>query len=199
MDKKKVRLGLDLDGVIYRWGDTARYLLETYWNLSNVPLEGRIENYIPQKANTWLWNEGVKKHGLFRYGSIYKGSREFLNRMEKYCDNIVITARPASAIPDTLDWLSYQKLPTAEIHILGPDQKKSSVKPRCDLYLDDASHVAEDLLQKTKATIILPDRPSNQDAPVNQRVVRTTSWEEIEEIIKAKYKEINGEDSGKRD
>jgi hypothetical protein len=189
---RKIRLGLDIDGVIYKWPETARYLLLTHWGLENVSFEGRIENHIPAEINAWLWSEGVKDHGLFRYGSIYKGSREFLAKIEPFCDNVIITRRPFNAIPDTLDWLAYQKLPTAEIHIVGPNKSKSEVTPHCDVYLDDEIGNVNDFLENTKARVIMPDRPWNQDLP--DKIMgwhRCYSWTQIEMDLLEIHKEIN--------
>jgi uncharacterized HAD superfamily protein len=181
----KLRLGLDLDGVLYRWTDTARYLLQEHWAVD--PGESQyfdwIKDNVPAHAWEWLWREGITEHGLFRYGSLYKGSREFLSRMTQYCDNVIITSRPASAALDTMDWLSYQRIPTSEVHIIGARQKKSTVEPKCDIYIDDATHNALDILENTEAPIIVPDRPYNQDLPSNPRVIRTKSWQQVEEAL----------------
>lgn len=197
-ESRKVRLGLDVDGVLYRFQDTAIYLLETHRGAKLSYDEWSHWDYPKDKITgrdwKWLWSEAITNHGLFRYGSIFKGSREFLTETAPYCDNIVITSRPSEAVQDTLDWLAYQKLPTAEIHILGSNQSKSKVKPRCDIYIDDATHNAQDLLERTTGKIILPDRPWNQDAPVSKRVFRTKNWNEVKEIILETHKEINGND-----
>lgn len=188
---RSLRVGMDLDGVIYRWGDTVRYLLKTFWGLENIPLEGRIENKIPAEANTWIWKEGIENHGLFRYGSIYKGSREFLDRISHFCDIVVITRRPPNAIQDTLDWLAYQKFPASEIHILGWKDKKSAIK--CDAYVDDETSNAQDYLANTDGIVIMPDKEWNQERIWSLRFHRTHSWEEIERVLRVEHEQINRE------
>lgn len=203
---RKVRFGLDIDGVLYRWSDTARYLLKTYCDVDPGESEtwNWIKDHISREAWTWLWSQAIVEHGLFRYGSIYTGSREFLQRVEPYCDNVIITSRPALAVRDTMDWLSYQKVPTAEVHIIST-LAKSQVLPRCDLYIDDAEHNVVDLLKNTDADVILPDRPWNQS--IGNGVIisgtsklsnetgfhRTFNWEEVENIIYKVHAELNAE------
>lgn len=193
MTKQKVRLGLDVDGVLYRWSDTARYLLETYWNIDVGESQhwDWIKDHVTKEAWKWLWSDAITNHGLYRYGSIYKGSREFLYRMQKYCDNVIITSRPSIAASDTMDWLVYQRVPTTEVHIVGAKQSKADIMPQCDIYIDDAEHNCEDLLAKTKAKIIMPDRPWNQKEINHERLFRTYSWKEMVKIIRATYRELN--------
>lgn len=193
---RKVRVGLDLDGVIYKWQDTAIYLLDSQRKVSHITYKDwgywdYLKTEISDADWKWLWSDGVTNHGLFRYGSIFKGSREFLQRMESYCDNVVITSRPPSAVRDTMDWLSYQKVPTSEVHIISTTPK-SQVQPQCDVYIDDATHNCLDLLQHTEGEVVMPDRPWNQDfGDEPEGFHRTTSWEEIEKILISTYEKIN--------
>lgn len=199
---RKVRFGLDIDGVLYRWSDTARYLLKTYCDVDPGESEtwNWIKDHISREAWTWLWSQAITEHGLFRYGSIYTGSREFLQRIEPYCDNVIITSRPALAVRDTMDWLSYQKVPTTEVHIIN-NAPKSSIQPQCDVYIDDALHNIQDLIENTTAHTIMPDKPWNQGSIyvtlgmktdlIGRTFTRTSSWEEIEDVIHKIHTEIN--------
>jgi uncharacterized HAD superfamily protein len=168
----KLRLGLDLDGVIYRFTDTANYLILAHhgvklgeWTTWDYP-----EQNVTKEVWDWLWTKAITDHGLFRYGSLYKGTREFLTEIGAFANIVVITSRPSAAVSDTLEWLAYQKLPTSEVHILG-EQKKSSVQPECDVYIDDAIHNCQDLIENTNGLVIMPDRPWNQGY-VSEEVTR---------------------------
>jgi 5'(3')-deoxyribonucleotidase len=189
---KKIRLGLDIDGCLYRWSDTARYLLRTYKD--NDPGESKtwdwIKDHLPREDWMWLWKDGVEKHGLFRYGSIYKGSREFLVNMQPYCDNVIITSRPPTAVQDTMEWLSYQRVPTSEVHIISSGLK-STVLPHCDVYIDDAIHNAEDLIQNTEALVFMPDRPWNKGFK-DKRLLKFYNWYELEQELLEIHGEMNG-------
>lgn len=197
----KLRLGLDLDGVIYRWQDTAIYLLNTHRG-TNISYDawdhwGYLKDTISKQDWDWLWNEATRKHGLFRFGSLYKGSRELLDQLVDRYDIVVITSRQANAVHDTMDWLAYQKLPTTEIHILG-SQPKSSVQPECDVYIDDAIHNCEDLLNNTKGLVIMPDRPWNSKGfhPDDyNRFRRTYSIAHMKYILDGYHEQINREEN----
>src|SRR5688572_21456774 len=159
-----MRIGLDLDGVVYNWDKTARYMLRTMrgypkhdprcgedeeFDLVIKPRKGAYPEYpcsgcaplaypakhwdyikdnVKPEDEDWLWRDGVKL-GLFRYGHLYSGAIEGVRELATIGDIVVITKRPKSAVQDTLDWLSYLKLPFAEIHMLHePGAKKSAVK-----------------------------------------------------------------------
>ena len=193
---KKLRLGCDLDGVVYRWSDTARYILQAYRNES--PGESLdydwIKNHITPESWQWLWTDGVAKHGLFRYGSIYKGMRKFLEDVEPLYENVVITSRPDSARQDTIDWLAFQKLPTSEVHIVGPGQPKSEIEPQCDVYIDDAIHNCQDLMINTKGLVVMPDRPWNQGYYGDDytRFHRTYSVAHMKFVLEQYHAQVNG-------
>lgn len=192
---RKLRLGQDLDGVIYRWSDTARYLLNEH--RKEDPGESQnydwIKNHITKESWDWLWSQGVRDHGLFRYGSLYKGTREFLQQMEPLCDIVIITSRPSSAVRDTMDWLAYQKLPISEVHIVGPEQKKSSITPQCDVYIDDAAHNCQDLIENTKGLVIMPDRPWNQGYSSDEitRFHRVYSVAHMKYVLEVYHRQVN--------
>lgn len=185
----KPRFGLDLDGVVYKWDRTARYMLKLYLG-EDLPPDSdswnAIEESVPGWKWKWLWTEGVKR-GLFRYGHCYKGAIEGVQRLGELTELVVITSRPKSAVQDTLDWLSYNRFPVAEVHILGPDQKKSDVLPVCDFYLDDGLHNMQDLAVNTAAELLLWNRPWNQDGYLEEMIPgcvrRVSTWPEVIEAV----------------
>ena len=201
----KVRFGCDIDGVIYRWDDTARYLLNSHWGINYLEgvslnwnhIHDQLKAHGDEKAWLWLWSDGVAKHGLFRYGSIYKGAREFLMRVATKAEIVVITSRPPLATLDTMAWLAYQQFPTSEVHIVRErnGQKKSDILPHCDVYLDDGPHNIKDLLEVTKAVTIMMDRPWNQEfqpPPLHSAYfVRARGWDDIEREIDNAHAALN--------
>jgi uncharacterized HAD superfamily protein len=182
---KKLRLGLDLDGCLYRWGEFPGESLDYDW----------IKNHVTPESWQWLWTEGVEKHGLFRYGSLYKGTRQLLEVLEPLYDSVIITSRPSSAVHDTLEWLSFQKIPTSEIHVVGVGKPKSQIQPECDVYLDDAVHNCEDLLINTAGLVVMPDRPWNQKfeaGPWFDRFHRTYSVAHTKHVLETYHKQKEG-------
>lgn len=185
---------VDIDGVIYRWEDTIRYLIlahhgieierSTHWNYVRDKLKSMDRYDVWQ----WLWNEGLRDHGMFRYGSIYKGAREGLVKLNEVADIIVCTSRPLAAMQDTLDWLAYQHFPTKEFSMIQPGQTKANV--RADIYVDDGPDNIGEILTQTDGVMVIWDRPWN-DIPLvweyekkySERVHRTNDWNRLVEIV----------------
>jgi len=196
--QQKPRLGLDLDGVVYRWQDTAIYLLNTRRG-THVSYEAwdhwdYLKETISKEDWKWLWTTAVTEHGLFRYGSLYRGMRDFLDEIKDKYHIVIITSRRENAVRDTVDWLAYQQLPSTEIHILGSGNK-SDVKAECDVYIDDAIHNCQDLIENTKGLVIMPDRPWNHGYTSDEitRFHRTYSVAHMKFILEAYHMQINRE------
>lgn len=183
---RRLRFGIDVDGVLYQWDKTARYMLRTefgypkdgplgqpgtYWN--------SMQDVVTKEHWSWLWNSGVKQ-GLFRYGHLYKGSIEALRELNKLGDIVIITHRPRSAVQDTIDWLSYMKFPVNEVHMFTNGEAKSTVK--CDLYLDDKPENFDDFVNNTNGLPLLWRRPWNIQV---FRSPFVETWEEV--IVHARH------------
>lgn len=195
----KPRAGFDIDGVMYEWSKTARYMLREILPDSPYPKDGPlgqestswdyIQEHVSKEHWKWLWSEGIRL-GLFRHGHLFPGTIKAVRAVaELGYDIIVITHRPKNAVHDTLDWLAFQKLPLAGVHLLTNQEPKSSVVPQCDIYIDDKPQVCEDLLGNTKARLVaMPDRPWNQDFKIpfddSGRFARVHSWNEFVEKVR---------------
>lgn len=184
------RIGVDIDGVMYQWSKTARYMLREI--LPNSPYKhGPLEtestswDYIQQNVSkehwNWLWDEGVKL-GLFRHGHLYPGTIKAIRELADLGDVIVCTARPKQAVEDTAAWLAYQRLPVHGLHILGKEPKSSI--PVCDVWIDDKPSNCLDLLT-TGATVCLMDREWNQDfVAALHGIYRVRTWDGFIQIAK---------------
>lgn len=175
-----MKLGIDIDGVMYNWESTARYMLRNVLPNSSYKHSGVLDepsttwNWIPDKIDkkhwNWLWKEGVEL-GLFRYGNLYPGTVDVIRALSKKHKITLITHRPKQAVKDTLAWLGFLDLPIAGLHILTDQAPKSEVRPMCDVYLDDKIENIEDLQQNTKAKLVcLMDQPWNQEYEAKTRV-----------------------------
>ena len=195
--KSRPRIGLDIDGVMYRWVKTAMYMLReilpnspykrlggplrdeeqsTYWDY--------IENNVSGTHWRWLWTEGVRL-GLFRYGHLHSGTIKAVRELAEIGDVILLTNRKAKAVEDTLAWVSYLKLPIMGIHFVPKKLGKSSVLPHCDAYLDDNVDNCVELSRNTAARIIkLMDRPWNRGETQVQEE-RVYSWDEFVREVRA--------------
>lgn len=188
-----MRIGLDIDGVMYEWEKTARFMLREVLPNSPYKKDGPLGrpsthwDYIKENCSPehwrWLWNEAVEL-GLFRYGHLCKGTIQAVRQLATLGEVVLITRRPRSAVGDTLAWLGYLNLPIAGVFMPGDNEPKSSVKPECDVYLDDNADNCEDLFLNTKARgVFLMDRPWNQARWRHYGIRRVHSWQEFQSWV----------------
>lgn len=187
-----MRIGLDIDGVMYQWDKTARYMLRNV--LPNSPYKGClrdespswdfIEKSVQPEHWRWLWTEGVRL-GLFRHGHLYPGTIEAVRRLAELGDVIVITHRPKSAVHDTLDWLAYQRLPISGVHLLTNGEPKSDVRPHCDIYLDDRLENVSELVAARAGIVCLRMQPWNKTRPREHTYdpIPVPGWDEFIHIV----------------
>lgn len=177
-----MRIGVDIDGVMYQWEKTARYMLREilpdspYTKDGSLGSESTHWNYIADNVSPehwkWLWTEGVRL-GLFRYGHMHPGTIKAVRELAKLGEVIAITHRPKDAVEDTLAWLSFNKLPLSGIHILTNQEPKTSVQ-RCDYYIDDKPENCIELLT-TGSTVAMPLREWNEQ-----------EWKSLLDVISVK-------------
>jgi hypothetical protein len=198
---------LDLDGTVYHWERTARYLLRRWYRDHGYPHPDGLDQVstyydhirdvlTPDPYGTtawrWLWDvDGGIKEGLFRGGHIYTGAAEAVHTLAKWGDVIVITKRPPAAVPDTIAWLAFQRWAiSGVITLTGRDDLKSSVRPHCDVYIDDALDVLRDLSENTGGHVIAMDRPWNR--AIAPGVQRAYDWDDALKFTKRALEERCG-------
>jgi len=191
-----MRIGCDIDGVMYCWDKTARYMLRDV--LPNSPYKkvlqqesqgwDWIEEQVAPEDWRWLWTEGIRL-GLFRYGHLYPGTVQAIRRLAEIGEVVLITHRPKEAVTDTLAWLSLLNLPVSGLHLLTNAELKSSVHPQCHVYLDDKPENFVDFRDRTNARlVVLMRRPWNAhfDAGWTNRTSVVQDWagfvKEVEEL-----------------
>ena len=179
-----MRIGLDVDGVMYHFQKTACYMLNKEFGYSLSPEAWSHWNWpkdiVDKKHWQWLWGTGVK-NGLFRYGHLYKGTIEAVRDLSNRGDVVIITSRPRHAVQDTLDWISYINLPIREVHILSDGEPKSSVR-HCDFYVDDKPENIEDYYKNTNGHPMLWRRSWNSTYGTDPELYPfyiVNSWEEV--------------------
>src|SRR6185503_19620874 len=188
-----MRIGIDIDGVCYQWSKTARFMLREVLPNSPYTKDGPMGQestdwrYIPDNVDkkhwNWLWDEGIKL-GMFRHGDMYAGTPEALKKLAKMGDLVAITMRPKRAAQDTFDWISYNRLPFSEVHVLQGESKL--VVAPCDYYIDDKPENCFELA--INGTACLRNQPwnqkVNQDAMDENGVIRVDGWNEFIHIIR---------------
>lgn len=187
-----MRIGLDVDGVMYQWDKTARYMLRDvlpdspYTKDGPLGVESKNWHYIKEQVSrehyNWLWNEGVKL-GLFRHGHMYPGTIQAVRALAKLGDIVIITHRPDKAVRDTLAWLAYHELPLSEIHILSNQEPKSQV--RVDFFLDDKPENCVDMRQNG-GEVFLMSRPWNKAwrIPEGSGIGIVSGWEPFVDFVR---------------
>lgn len=180
---RRVRVGVDLDGVLYDWAGTTRFLLNHYLGYALPPLEDwctswdALKNAVQPEDWAWVWSEGIEK-GLFRHGHVYTGSMMALEVLSAFADIVVITHRPLAAGGDTLRWLAHHQVPLTELHLLVRQEPKSGVV--CDVYVDDGAHNVRDLAAAHPAArVLLWRRPWNAHEAVPSTVYVVSDWAEV--------------------
>ncbi len=177
----RLRFGMDIDGVIYNWDDTARFLLNYQFGYKLPPAThwNEYEDAVTTEHWKWLWSVGVER-GLFRYGHIYKGSAEVIRELAELVDIVFITSRVREGVKDTVAWLAFYQFSFKELHFVG-SAPKSSVP--CDIYLDDAQHNLKELLLNTNAHVIGFKRAWNipNDLP---EALWIENWAEVIDLVK---------------
>jgi uncharacterized HAD superfamily protein len=189
-----MRIGVDIDGVMYMWEKTARYMLREILPNSPYKKEGPlgatsdgwdyIQNNVDPAHWKWLWKEGIPL-GLFRHGHLYPGTIKAIRRLAELGDVVAITHRPKSAVHDTLAWLAYQNLPLSGLHILTDQEPKSKVEPKCEVYIDDKPENVEDFLRGTNARLVaLMSRPWNENfMEWSPRCRRVDNWQQFIDAV----------------
>lgn len=169
---------MDIDGVLYDWHGTAKFLLQHHFGtfLAEATSWNYLENMVTKDQWKWLWKEGISEHGLFRHGNCHKGAFEAMDAIAKKHDLVLITARPERAAADTMAWIAYHQIPTCEIHIVGNRHRKLEIKP-CDLYVDDKPETVLDLYD-AGLEALLWSRSWNQDVQ-DTRLRRISSWSQV--------------------
>jgi len=194
-----MRIGVDIDGVLYEWSKTSRYLLREVLPGSPYPKTGPLGqesthwNYIQDNVSPehwkWLWTEGVRL-GMYRHGHLVHGAVQGVRDLVAAGHDIaIISHRPKFAVNDTLAWLTMHQLPLAGLHLLTNEEPKSYVKPMCDVYVDDKWDNVMDLARNTPAKLVaLFDQPWNQELRSGawdlKNIKRTKSWPAFVEAVK---------------
>lgn len=156
-----MRIGVDLDGVVYDWESTARYLIEAHHGIKveQSRYHDHIQDQVPDEIWQWLWTDGVDL-GLFKYGKYIRGSIDGLRELAKCGTLEVVTIRPRKVIQDTLRFISGLPDVFNGVHILGDNGLKSSVG--CDIYVDDNASVIQEVRTAGREGIVF-NQPWNQD------------------------------------
>ncbi len=144
-----MRLGIDLDGVVanFNKGWMTRYNRDFGANLTQDLVDhwdaaGDLTHFESMR-DFWQW-AGAAGDGpsIFRDLTAYTGAIETLRQLAHDHDIVILTMKPDWAAADTFGWISDQRLPTREVHLL-----RDKWRVDCDIYLDDSPYVLPSLIK----------------------------------------------------
>jgi hypothetical protein len=182
----EMKIALDLDGVCYEFQRTYRYMMKEYRGVDMPPVKDfwfswdSNLDYGTSEDRKWMWSEGVKM-GLFRYGHVTTGVIASVQRLAAMGHQLsVVTHRPENAVQDTLDWLSYVRLPISGVHILSNGEPKTTVG--FDALVDDKVENIRHALARGRVGVLF-NQPWNQEQSgislASGKFFRAHDWPEV--------------------
>lgn len=183
-----MRLGIDLDGVVadFNTGWMQLHAQEFGSDLHPDMVDSwdclhRIGGFDDMRA-FWSW-AGPQEHrrSIFRHLEPYPTAVDSLRQLSSAGHRVVIvTTKPHWAHTDTFRWLADNEIPTTEVHM---SERKYEVD--CDVYLDDAPYVLEQLVEHRPAAAICRFvRPWNRPIDGTHDV---ESWSEFLELVANRF------------
>lgn len=169
------RVGIDIDGVIYKFEDALRDYLRSKGETRYLP-DAQQWNFYEQWGMSrtdfnFICNKAVDDGHLFWKGEAYDGAQEAIQRLlDAGHEVILITARnygkPGNTALATTDWLRDNDIEYHELHTDVRDKTSIPV----DYYIDDKWENFEAVRDTPKTLAFLMDRPWNKDHWTNYRV-----------------------------
>lgn len=209
-----LRIGLDLDGVVYDFVAAHRDYLTAesdhdvdVLELLPEPTSWSVWDCWPISRETWqrTFDEGVACGAIFTGGHryAYPGAVEAVQGLAWVGHDIhVVTHRPARAVAATAEWLADVNLPHTSL-TFAADKSTVPVDVMIEDNVDNALAVVN-----AGGRAILFDRPWNrtwkfdgQVADVDEhadvkstRIIRCHTWEDVIDVVKALDVVVAGED-----
>lgn len=185
-------VGLDVDGVLMRWGTAVRSSMKKRFGVNVSSDEWFGPHLVTPEQWDWVWSdEGVVE--VFGAGPAFHGAIKFTQRLATIADIHIISACPDGARDARVKWLDTRGIPYTSVNFVQPAGdgrtavRKSTIEPHCDVYIDDNPGNCLELARETDAArIILVDHSWNQDEHVEDgvRIVRLRTWDEILNEVK---------------
>jgi hypothetical protein len=188
-----LRIGLDLDGVVADWSghicklmvEKFGYTPETMCIGQDVPHWYYIKDVVSPEHWEWVWKEWARDGG-FADLQLLPEAPELVTGLKKYGEICVTTSRPRSAWFDTLWWLDYMHLgPPKEVHFYENGMNK--VDANCDIYIEDAPHYANNMIQNGYPVLIPARRYNNEPAYPDIMGMRYDSAKAMLEYMEINY------------
>ena len=169
-----MRIGIDVDGVVYNWDGSARRILKRLFGL-NIS-ESRTWDHIDERCSKEQYDELWTEHSLdlFTGGSYYEGAIDTIQTLAQKHEVFFITATPEAArrTRGSNLVLDFNGINGVTFVTPGSDDKTLL---KCDLYLDDKQETVAHY-HSTGHRVLLMNRPWNKDYDNPEDVLRIYSW-----------------------
>lgn len=184
-----LRIGLDLDGVVYDFVDDFRqYLVEGMYLSGDYPdpTSWNIWDHWPITEEMFAGHlkDAIKFGDLFAHADCtYPGAVAAVRRLADAGHTIhIVTHRPTAAVAATVQWLADVDLPYTTL-TFAADKTTVPVNVIIEDNVDNALAVVS-----TGARAILMDRPWNREwegAEVHDTgsLIRVTGWDDVETLV----------------
>jgi len=194
-------IGLDVDGVLYRWGKAARAVMVERFGVEVSEEEWFGEDHCTPQQWAWMWSdEGVDR--VFSEGRAFPGAIAFVRNLETLGQVHLLTAVPPNGEAARRRWFRRRGLDHLPLHVVKLPRKldgvmpakKSDVvllknKPQADVYIDDNPGNCVELARNTDALVILVDHSWNRGPEIDAmiapypRIVRVRGFRRILDIV----------------
>jgi uncharacterized HAD superfamily protein len=173
-----MRIGLDVDGVLYQWSATARAILNRKHGITIT--ESETWNWVKEHCTPeqWksLWEENMPE--LYTAGLYYPGAQQAVKILVAENHEVILITATPEAVRAARAQVLFEDFPDISGLIYIPvlsTNKTAWVK--CDMYLDDKPETAAETARAGHRSL-LQDRPWNQGVS-DPGVTRIFNWSNL--------------------
>ncbi len=155
-----MRLGIDLDGVVADFSTGWMGFYNDQYGTSFVPEMVTGWDAIPELTHFadmdefWEWSKDLDGASLFRNLETYPGVVDKMWELTREgFELVIITTKPFFAIHDTFAWLSDNRIPTREVHII---ENKWNVD--VEVYLEGIRKLSGPVARLAKRATLIGER-----------------------------------------
>ena len=135
-----------------------------------------LEEFVTKEQFSWLWKSKAAEMVFGRLDLIYPGAANVVNALCNEHEVHFVTHRNPYAVAGvTGRWLNYHFRNYTGVHVLNNRCKKWELG-KWDVFIDDKVETVEGFVEHTRALVLMPDRPWNQETKVYRPDVVFKHW-----------------------